>query len=174
MSEKNKVNVGEPGTVAKIRLRQVQSFTKRKEREGDRKIPPIFSVSQCRIELGSFHDHGHARPSITSNIPPITNRGCWGCDCNCNKRAWAGDGPGLLLLLLLLLLFPETFAFKSIGISTGSIGLGSMRLRPCLSTESSSHRQRSSLKATSTAEGRRRRRISEGRLRRIECRLNGL
>lgn len=62
---------------------------------------------------------------------------------------------------------------RSIGIATGSTGLGSMRLRPWRSIESPSQRVRSSLKARSTEDGRRRRRASDER-RGEEERRNGL
>lgn len=72
---------------------------------------------------------------------------------------------------------PNRLASGSIAIGVGrsTSGRGSMRPRPCLSRESSSQRDRSSRRASSTADGRRRRGSGENRSEEAaECRVNGL
>lgn len=117
-----------------------------------------------------FH---HVRPSMISKMPPMTNRGWCRCDdadgdvCDDEDDATAvwscSDG-----------LRSQRWASKSIGARMGSTGRGSIRLSPWRSIESWSQRDRSSLKASSTADGRRRRNRSDERPRRTERKVNGL
>lgn len=112
-------------------------------------VNPVHTEPGAGTGIGS--EAGYARPSITSKIPPITNRGC----CTSIPRLSRLSAP-ILRGRWVFCVWKGTSPF----ISTGR---GSIRSRPARSIASPSQRDRSSFRAMSTAEGRRRRSIRDDR-----------